>query len=186
MILVAFAGLALLIGLTLLLVRRDWRRSPELSPISVVLAWFVYAAHAALVVWAAIAGGWQLADPGPASYLIGTALIAVGTAMIIAGVGAFGSLQRTQGTQADRLVTSGIYRYSRHPQNVGGGIAYLGIAVAAVSGLALMFAVFYWLAMLPYMNIEEDVVESAFGDEYRRYRAKTPLLIGSPHGSSDR
>jgi protein-S-isoprenylcysteine O-methyltransferase Ste14 len=71
------------------------------------------------------------------------------------------------------LVTKGLYSKFRHPIYVFGGIAYLGILIAWGKTIPLIcFAVIY-LVQVPRARKEEKVLEQAFGDEYRRYKAGT-------------
>lgn len=166
--------------LILLRARGEWSSGAELSLATSIGGWLAYTLHAALVVWATIANAWPLSEPGAASIAVGAVLIALGAAMFGAGATAFRSLGRMQGTRADRLVTWGVYRYSRHPQNVGWGIALIGAAVAGLSGLALLLAAVYWAVMPYYLPLEERNVERLIGDEYRDYRRRAPALLGRP------
>jgi protein-S-isoprenylcysteine O-methyltransferase Ste14 len=69
------------------------------------------------------------------------------------------------------LVTSGVYRISRNPIYVGWFLVILGQGVAsrslfAVAVAVLMIGLLHWAVVLN----EEAYLESAFGDEYARYR----------------
>ena len=64
-------------------------------------------------------------------------------------------------------------------------IAYWGLAARetlydgrwrALVGFAL-FAIGFWLKA----RSEEDLMEGEFGDEYRAYRARTPMLVPGLH-----
>jgi protein-S-isoprenylcysteine O-methyltransferase Ste14 len=74
---------------------------------------------------------------------------------------------------ATTLVIAGPYRVTRNPM-------YLALACLYV-GLALWFDVFWALVLLPLVIVavhhyvivrEEKYLESKFGDEYRRYKAR--------------
>jgi protein-S-isoprenylcysteine O-methyltransferase Ste14 len=82
--------------------------------------------------------------------------------------------------QGQELVSTGPYALVRHPIYTGLLVALTGTAVydgswRALLGLAL-FAIGFWLKA----RSEENLLESEFGDEYRSYRARTPMLIPSP------
>jgi protein-S-isoprenylcysteine O-methyltransferase Ste14 len=75
--------------------------------------------------------------------------------------------------QARALVTTGLYSKIRNPIYVFSTIGYLGLCIAwgnwpAATGFLMMFSFQYLRAMN-----EAKVLEAAFGDEYRRYRAQT-------------
>ncbi len=72
--------------------------------------------------------------------------------------------------ESTKLVTGGIYRYSRNPAFLGFDLTYLGIlfmffnwflcAVTLLAGLMLHLQI---------INVEEDYLINAFGDEYMEY-----------------
>jgi protein-S-isoprenylcysteine O-methyltransferase Ste14 len=75
--------------------------------------------------------------------------------------------------EARTLVTRGLYSRIRHPIYFFGGIGYLGFFVAwGKPILALGFLATYVIQFLR-IRKEEAVLEQAFGEEYRRYRAGT-------------
>lgn len=65
--------------------------------------------------------------------------------MITAGIVEFRSLQRVSGRRMDQLITTGIFRWSRNPQNVGWALALFGLAIAGRSGAALLLAALFWI-----------------------------------------
>lgn len=81
------------------------------------------------------------------------------------------------------LVTEGVYRFSRNPAFLGFDLVYLGIllmffhpALLAISGLAAL------LLHLQIVNVEEDFLTAAFGEEYRAYRGKVNRYLGRRRG----
>lgn len=75
--------------------------------------------------------------------------------------------------QARRLVTTGLYSRFRNPIYLFGGIGYLGLFIALGSWPALALFVVLYSYQIPRVRKEAKVLEAAFGDEYRRYRART-------------
>jgi protein-S-isoprenylcysteine O-methyltransferase Ste14 len=113
------------------------------------------------------------------------ALDALGSALFAAGLGlaiwARIHLGRNWGMPMTRkdepeLVTSGPYRFVRHPIYSGILLALLGTALATdlyfLIVLALMAAYFIHSA-----RVEERLMADAFPDAYASYRARTKLLI---------
>jgi protein-S-isoprenylcysteine O-methyltransferase Ste14 len=66
------------------------------------------------------------------------------------------------------LITTGIYAYSRNPQNLGWGVALFGVALIRRSGFALLLALLFLCFFRRYVHAEERYLERMFGDDYRR------------------
>ena len=79
--------------------------------------------------------------------------------------------------RAEGLVTSGIYKYIRHPQYTGFFLVMTGwllhwettLTVAMYPILVIMY---YLLA-----RKEEKELQNEFGDEYKSYRQNTPMFV---------
>lgn len=72
-----------------------------------------------------------------------------------------------------RFVASGPYRWVRNPMYLGALLVIIGVGLYLQSPSALLVAVFFVLvAHLFVLVYEEPALESAFGDDYRRYKAK--------------
>jgi protein-S-isoprenylcysteine O-methyltransferase Ste14 len=166
-------SLALLIRLP-----REYRRG-EVTSATAVLLWPWHALNYALVIALSAERVWHVDVP-----LTGTAaggvLVALGLAALAAGFLEFKSTSRLVGTETDLLVTSGIYRYGRHPQYAGIIATLVGAAILGESLAALAFALGLGAALLLYIPGEERFVARNFGERYRRYRERTPMLLGRP------
>lgn len=110
----------------------------------------------------------------------GAVLVLLGLALYAAASVAFQSLKRMSGLDATRLVTGGIYRWSRNPQNVGWTLVLLGASLASASGMALLLAALFWLSFGAYLPLEEELLERLYGDAYAPYRARTARYFGRP------
>lgn len=104
------------------------------------------------------------------------ALIAVaGIALLLAGSSTF----RRAGTniktfnEPDRLVTSGVFRWSRNPMYLGFTLLLTGIAVGFGTLSPIIGPVlFFFAAELWYIPFEEKKMEETFGEEYLAYKRR--------------
>ena len=101
-----------------------------------------------------------------------------GASLYIAARIEFRSFRRTWGLDSDRLVTTGIYRFSRNPQTLGAVLFLAGASLAGRSAVAVLLVTLLWGASLIWLPIEEKVLEHQFGDKYRGYRDAVPRYVG--------
>jgi protein-S-isoprenylcysteine O-methyltransferase Ste14 len=128
--------------------------------------------------------GIPLVMPGttsPFRWEVGLSLIVIGEAIRLAGVAAAGTVTRRRSRNVQRLVTYGIFAWSRNPLYNGNFLIWMGFVT--ISGVlwflpiaVLLFAVEYELIV----RYEEGVLESIFGREYLEYKNETPRWIPSP------
>lgn len=79
-----------------------------------------------------------------------------------------------------RLVTTGPYRWVRHPLYTVGVALFLAIALMAANWFILLWAVVALIAVrLVVIPREEAQLVARFGDDYRRYRSGTGSLLPS-------
>ncbi len=159
-------------------VRAEFRQTGQLRAATVTIVWLVYALHFAVTVYAAWKRPWPLDVRLPVSNVAGASLVIVGAVLYLGGIGAFGSFKRKSGLDSSRLVTTGIYAWSRNPQNVGWALFLLGFGVAARSGVALLLAGLFWLAFRSYLPLEEEVLRQRFGSEYEKYCKRVRRYFG--------
>lgn len=179
-------GLSLLVVLIvgcLWKVRRDYQKVKRLTPLSVFLVWCLYLFHAGLVVVAAWRSVWALPLPDVIAVAAGLILALLGLFFLVAGIVALGSFERMSGMDTSKLITHGVYRWSRNPQNLGWGLCLLGVALLGNSGLGLLLAGLFWVMFAIYVPMEEKFLEDVYGDPYREYCAVAPRYFGWPRKS---
>ena len=76
-----------------------------------------------------------------------------------------------------KLVTSGPYRWARHPLYTFGFIMIVAICVALANWFILAVALFTWIPLAMRTPLEEAKLIEAFGDEYRDYMARTGAYL---------
>lgn len=84
-----------------------------------------------------------------------------------------------QREEKTNLVTTGIYSISRNPAFLGFDLMYIGILFSFFNWY-LCFATGFVLVFfhLQIVNVEEDFLTEAFGEEYLRYKKKVFRYIG--------
>jgi protein-S-isoprenylcysteine O-methyltransferase Ste14 len=129
---------------------------------------------------AAVHSTWHLSLPAPLALGGGIALIAVGTAMHLSATYAFGSFKRQSGLDTTRLVTEGIYRWSRNPLFVSWALVLVGLGLARESAMVLLLALFFWVSYRLCLPLEEELLGRLFGEAYETYRRRTHRYFGPP------
>jgi protein-S-isoprenylcysteine O-methyltransferase Ste14 len=103
-----------------------------------------------------------------------------GYALLFVGFGIFmqGWRELHRARQENRLVTDGLYGMVRHPQYTGLFIALFGEGIAHWPTLfsVTLFPVIVLAYTLLARNEERKVLKE-FGDEYRAYRERVPMLF---------
>jgi protein-S-isoprenylcysteine O-methyltransferase Ste14 len=80
--------------------------------------------------------------------------------------------------RGQRLVTSGAYALVRHPVYLGGVLIWAGLSLCFLSLPAAAVTAFYVVpAYLLYIRSEEAMMLDCFGEEYRAYRRRVPMLL---------
>lgn len=85
-------------------------------------------------------------------------------------------VQREEKTE---LVTTGIYSISRNPAFLGFDLMYIGIMVTFFNWyLCIVTCIVIILFHLQIVNVEEEFLLEAFGDEYLEYRKRVCRYLG--------
>ncbi len=117
-------------------------------------------------------------------WLVGGLLVVIGEAYRMSGVAAAGTETRRRSRAVQRLVTYGVFSWSRNPLYNGNFLIWMGFVV--ISGVLWFLPVAIILFAVEYSFIvryEEGVLESIFGEEYLAYKRRTPRWIPRPSPS---
>ena len=127
--------------------------------------------------------------PFPLNLVVGVPLAVAGGALCVASIWQLYRLGRglpwgdaAETAQSTRLITTGLYAHTRNPMVLGylvmiDGLGWLlqSLATALLVPVLLFLLVFAWLKVR-----EEPALERRFGQAYREYKRRTPLLIPRP------
>lgn len=82
-------------------------------------------------------------------------------------------------TEETELVTGGIYQISRNPAFLGFDLVYMGILIMFLNVILLLASAFAIIMIhLQIVNVEEDFLIKAFGNEYMEYKGKVNRYLG--------
>ena len=131
---------------------------------------------------------WSAIPLPPLLRYSGFLLIGCGMALIVWTFRRLGgNLTDTVVTRRDHtLVTTGPYRYVRHPFYLAGALAALGGSLVTANWFLLVAALVPLAFLFARTRIEEEKLIERFGDEYRNYMANTPRFIPRLKPSMDR
>lgn len=113
--------------------------------------------------------------------IVGVLVAVVGVAVFIISVLTMRDSWRAGVSKTDKteLVTKGIYKISRNPAFLGFDLMYLGILLMFFNLVLFEVSLFAMLIFhLQIVNVEEEFLLEAFGDEYLRYKKKVCRYIG--------
>lgn len=77
----------------------------------------------------------------------------------------------------EKLVDNGPYAYIRHPQHFGQLMLYAGMTVLFSGLYSLIFFPFYIVIIVILSRKEERELINEFGEEYKKYMKRVPMLI---------
>lgn len=142
--------------------------------------------------WLARLGGWLFRHRGvlpvpfivvpfiwhglmtPLSWLSGLLVVSFGETLRLWGVAAAGPETRRRSRVVTRLVTHGPFAWMRNPLYFGNFFIWTGFSlVAGLQWFVPVAVVVFALEYTPIVRYEEAVLETTFGDEYRRYKKRT-------------
>ncbi len=158
--------------------RHDFARQGRLSLPVAVCSGVNMHAHAAVTFTLAWLDRGSLSESTPVNLALGLVIASIGVGLIVAGRREYASVARLYGLLEDKLLTTGIYRYSRNPQYVGYWLIMLGAAIVSLSQWTFLLAFgFAPIVHLYVRGVKEPHLRSAFGEKYLAYCNRTPQYL---------
>jgi protein-S-isoprenylcysteine O-methyltransferase Ste14 len=113
---------------------------------------------------------------GPGAVLLSDILITFGMAWAVWGLA---YLRRSFSIipEARKLVTGGPYALSRNPLYFGEGIASVGVMLPVFGPWQALLLVIFIASQALRISWEQKVLLEAFGDEFRSYLRRVPVLV---------
>ena len=80
----------------------------------------------------------------------------------------------------DKVITKGLYSFTRNPTYIGIVLMQTGLGIACSSWLYLLLTVALMILLNANLPAEERYCLYRYGDDYQKYRDSTPRWIGTP------
>jgi len=80
----------------------------------------------------------------------------------------------------DKVITKGLYSFTRNPTYIGLVLIQIGLGIACSSWLYLLLTVVLMILLNANLPAEERYCRYRYGDDYRKYKNRTPRWIGIP------
>jgi len=149
-------------NVVLILLFWQWR------PLTDVL-WQVDAAWMQYALWGLFGLGWTLV-------LVATFMI---SHMHLFGLKQVHEHMQGEDVSAPEFQVTGLYRYVRHPLNLGFLIAFWATPEMTLGHLVFALATTGYIFIA--MGLEERDLVARFGARYRRYRERVPMIVPGLH-----
>ncbi len=178
--LITLSAVLLASEIALALTRRSKARASGQDQLTLPLLWVVIAGSVSAGFFLRVAFP-QAALPSPrAFYLAGFFLFVAGLIVRWSAILHLGRFFTVNVAIADdhQLITTGPYRYVRHPSYTGTLLIFLGFGLCLLNFLSLLVLVVpITAAFLWRIHVEEAALRDAFGEGYRDYAARTRRII---------
>ncbi len=129
-----------------------------------------------LAIWRSSPDSFRFLTSAPAAQIragVGGVLIGLGLVMWVVAVAAV-----MRGFSEGRLCTGGIYGVCRHPVYASWTVLIVpGIALVMGNWLALTLPLFMCAVLRLLVRVEEEYLDSKFGEEYRAYKNRVPAVL---------
>ncbi len=135
--------------------QRKYHVLRRLFALILVLVWYI------LVILTPLKTGGVL-------FVIGISIYSLGL------IGFVIALINFKNTPVDQPVTSGLYRISRHPQQLTASVSFLGIGIAIGSWPAFVFIILGVIGAHYKILAEEQACLEQYGESYRNYMERIP------------
>jgi protein-S-isoprenylcysteine O-methyltransferase Ste14 len=90
------------------------------------------------------------------------------------------TIQNFATSAKDKVITKGLYRYTRNPMYIGLVLIQTGLGIACASWVYLLLTVALMILLNANLSAEERYCLYRFGDDYQKYKNRTPRWIGIP------
>ena len=80
----------------------------------------------------------------------------------------------------DKVITKGLYRFTRNPTYIGMILMQIGVGIACSSWIYLLLTLALMILLNANSSAEERYCHYMYGENYQKYKNGTPRWIGIP------
>jgi protein-S-isoprenylcysteine O-methyltransferase Ste14 len=157
-------------------VRRDYRASGKLTPLSTFLEVLIFFLHGS-ASYAFLDSNLSHINQASPLFFLSILCMLAGVVLVAIAMGRLG-MGESVGQQVSGVQQSGLYRYSRNPQIVAYGLVLIGYALLWPSWSGLVWVGLYLAIGHLMVRTEEEHLRRTYGEAYERYCARTPRYLG--------
>lgn len=110
-------------------------------------------------------------------FTLGIVFMFIGVSAIFFGIRQIGNIKEIVGLESNRLISSGVYHFTRHPFYVGYIFVISGLAIAWWNHYAVVAIITAMMMVYLLVIVEELHLSRQFGQEHQDYIAKTKRFL---------
>jgi protein-S-isoprenylcysteine O-methyltransferase Ste14 len=154
-------------------IHSDYKTEAELSKKSVVFVYTFFGLFIMTILNAALYTRWVFAPKNPLYSALGIVFLSVAIILIIGAFIQFRSIKRVSGLQADKVISTGVYRLSRNPQYLAIFLFLAGFSLIHRSIIAFaLIPIFILLVNTFIVPGEEKYLEKSLGSDFLEYKKR--------------
>ncbi len=154
----------------------DYKTKAELSKLGVVFAYIFLSLFCMTIINATLHPIWVFAPDNILCKIFGYIFMLTGLIIIAEALVEFRSFKKVTSLtylKADKVITTGVYRFSRNPQYIAWHLLLIGFSLPYRSVIALILILIHFMIIgLIIVPGEEKYLEKLLGDEYVQYKKR--------------
>ncbi|MHB8137855.1 MAG: methyltransferase family protein [Smithellaceae bacterium] len=160
----------------ILKIHSDYKTKAELSKLGLVCTYILLGLFCMTIINATLYSRWVFAPDNTVCNVFGYIFMLTGITISVEAFVEFRSLKRIFSQTylaADKVITTGVYRFSRNPQYIGWHLFFIGLSLLSRSIVAITLILIH-LTIFQFIVIpgEEKYLEKLLGDEYMQYKKR--------------
>ena len=157
----------------LLKIHSDYQKETGLSKLGLVFGCFLFTMFGVVIGMAPVYSRWVFAPNSLLFIILGYAIMLTGIIIMVEAFVEFRSFKRVFTLKTDKVISTGVYRFSRNPQYLGYILFLIGFSLPYRSILAFIFIVTHIIVVeVIFIQGEERYLEKKLGDEYMQYKKR--------------
>lgn len=154
-------------------IQLDYKTNTGLSKLGVVFGGIFFSLYGMTIVNTALYTEWVFASDNILFKVFGYVLMLLGFIIMAEAFVEFRSFKRVFSLKADKVISTGVYRFSRNPQYLGYHLLLLGFTLPFRSIIALIFILIHLIVVAVFfVSGEEKYLEKTLGDDYLQYKLR--------------